>query len=118
MSASAPLAQSTNSVLMIRPSRFYPNPETAIDNAFQFRGNFDADALAEVARSEFDFAVQGLRDVGVKVHVFQDTAEPEKPDAVFPIPELHGSGAGATAHEQGGCNWQQDLCAWQTVGRL
>src|SRR5205814_6919627 len=51
---------------------------------FQFRGNFDADALAEVARSEFDFAVQGLRDVGVKVHVFQDTAEPEKPDAVFP----------------------------------
>ena len=81
---SAPAAQSTNSVLMIRPSRFYPNPETVIDNAFQFRGNFDADALAEVARSEFDFAVQGLRDVGVKVHVFQDTAEPEKPDAVFP----------------------------------
>src|SRR5438094_10047510 len=33
----------------------------------------------------------------------------EKPDAVFPIPELHGSGAGANAHEQGGCNWQQHL---------
>ena len=28
-------AQSTNSVLMIRPGRFYPNPETAADNAFQ-----------------------------------------------------------------------------------
>jgi hypothetical protein len=84
MSASAPLAQSTNSVLMIRPSRFYPNPETAIDNAFQSRGNFDMDTLAEAARSEFDFAVQGLRDAGVKVHVFEDTAEPEKPDAVFP----------------------------------
>ena len=84
MSASAPLAQSTNSVLMIRPSRFYPNPETAIDNAFQSRGSFDMDALAEAARSEFDFAVQGLRDAGVKVHVFEDTAEPEKPDAVFP----------------------------------
>ena len=84
MSASAPLAQSTNSVLMIRPSRFYPNPETAIDNAFQSRGSFDMDALAEAARGEFDFAVQGLRDAGVKVHVFEDTAEPEKPDAVFP----------------------------------
>ena len=84
MSASAPLAQSTNSVLMIRPSRFYPNPETAIDNAFQSRATFDMDALAEAARGEFDFAVQGLRDAGVKVHVFEDTAEPEKPDAVFP----------------------------------
>ena len=69
---------------MIRPSRFYPNPETAIDNAFQSRGSFDMDALAEAARGEFDFAVQGLRDAGVKVHVFEDTAEPEKPDAVFP----------------------------------
>src|SRR5205823_5982015 len=29
--------QSTNSVLMVRPSRFYPNPETATDNAFQRR---------------------------------------------------------------------------------
>ena len=29
-------------------------------------------------------AVRSLRDAGVKVHVFEDTAEPEKPDAVFP----------------------------------
>ena len=27
--------QSANAVVMIRPSRFYPNPETALDNAFQ-----------------------------------------------------------------------------------
>ena len=84
MSASAPLAQSTNSVLMIRPSRFYPNPETAPDNAFQSRASFDMDALAAAARSEFDGAVRTLRDAGLKVHVFEDTAEPEKPDAVFP----------------------------------
>ena len=81
---SAPAAQSTNSVLMIRPSRFYPNPETAIDNAFQSRASFNADALGAAARSEFDAAVQELRDAGVTVHLFQDTAEPEKPDAVFP----------------------------------
>jgi hypothetical protein len=77
-------AQSTNSVLMIRPARFYPNPETATDNAFQRNAEHDSDALTLVARNEFDAAVQTLRAAGVNVHVFEDTAEPEKPDAVFP----------------------------------
>jgi len=69
---------------MIRPSRFYPNPETAADNAFQRDANRDSDALTFAARREFDAAVQALRIAGVNVHVFEDTAEPEKPDAVFP----------------------------------
>ena len=69
---------------MIRPTRFYPNPETARDNAFQSRASFDIDALGVAARSELDLAVRTLRDAGVRVHVFEDTAEPEKPDAVFP----------------------------------
>jgi hypothetical protein len=77
-------AQSTDSVLMIRPGRFYPNPETAADNAFQGDANRDLDALTLVARNEFDAAVQTLRAAGVNVHIFEDTAEPEKPDAVFP----------------------------------
>src|SRR5947207_8034610 len=77
-------AQSTDSVLMIRPGRFYPNPETAADNAFQRDANRDSDALALLARKEFDAAVQALCAAGVNVHVFEDTAEPEKPDAVFP----------------------------------
>src|SRR5947208_4276009 len=84
MTQSAALTQSTNSVLMIRPGRFYPNPETAADNAFQTRVDCAADALSTVARKEFDAAVQTLRAAGVNVHVFEDTAEPEKPDAVFP----------------------------------
>jgi hypothetical protein len=69
---------------MIRPCRFYPNPETAADNAFQARLDCAGDALSTVARTEFDAAVQNLRAAGVNVHVFEDTAEPEKPDAVFP----------------------------------
>src|SRR5262245_13659277 len=77
-------AQSTNSVLMIRPSRFYPNPETAADNAFQRDADRDSDALTLAARKEFDAAVQTLCRAGVNVHVFEDTTEPEKPDAVFP----------------------------------
>jgi hypothetical protein len=84
MTRSAVLTQSTNSVLMIRPSRFYPNPETAADNAFQARLDCAGDALSATARREFDAAVQTLRAAGVTVHVFEDTAQPEKPDAVFP----------------------------------
>jgi len=84
MTQGTALTQSTNSVLMVRPCRFYPNPETAADNAFQARVVCAADALSTVARKEFDAAVQTLRAGSVNVHVFEDTAEPEKPDAVFP----------------------------------
>src|SRR5437660_305602 len=84
MTQSAAHAQSTDSVLMIRPARFYPNPETATDNAFQRNAEHGSGALTLVARKEFDAALQTLRAAGVNVHVFEDTAEPEKPDAVFP----------------------------------
>jgi hypothetical protein len=84
MTQSAARMQSANSVLMIRPAWFYPNPETAADNAFQRATDRDSDALTLVARKEFDAAVQTLRAAGVNVHVFEDTAEREKPDAVFP----------------------------------
>jgi hypothetical protein len=84
MTQSAARMQSTNSVLMIRPTWFYPNPETAADNAFQRATDRDSDALTLVARKEFDAAMQTLRAAGVNVHVFEDTAEREKPDAVFP----------------------------------
>jgi hypothetical protein len=84
MARTAPPAQSTDSVLMIRPGRFYPNPETAADNAFQRDADRDSNALTLAARKEFDAAVETLRAAGVNVHVFEDTAEPEKPDAVFP----------------------------------
>jgi hypothetical protein len=84
MTQSVGFTQTTDSVLMIRPRRFYPNPETAADNAFQRDANRDLDALTLVARNEFDAAVQTLRTAGVNVHVFEDTAKPEKPDAVFP----------------------------------
>src|ERR1041385_2562572 len=84
MTHTAAHAQSTDSVLMIRPARFYSNPETAADNAFQRSADCGSDALTLLARKEFDAAVQTLRAAGVNVHVFEDTAEPEKPDAVFP----------------------------------
>src|SRR6266516_1682159 len=84
MTQSAAHAQSTDSVLMTRPGQFYPNPETATDNAFQRTRHPGSDALTLMARKEFDAAVQTLRAAGLNVHVFEDTAEPGKPDAVFP----------------------------------
>jgi hypothetical protein len=79
------IQQSANAVVMIRPFRFYPNPETASDNAFQREvAPNDADTVSKAAQNEFDQAVELLRGAGVTVHVFEDTASPEKPDAVFP----------------------------------
>jgi hypothetical protein len=84
MMQSVTLTQSTDSVLMVRPWQFYPNPETAADNAFQARVDCATETLSAIARKEFDTAVQTLRAAGVNVHVFEDAAKPEKPDAVFP----------------------------------
>jgi len=79
------IQQSANAVVMIRPFRFYPNPETASDNAFQREAAAaDTDTISGAAQSEFDLAVDSLRGAGVVVHVFEDTPSPEKPDAVFP----------------------------------
>lgn len=79
------IQQSANAVVMIRPFRFFPNPETASDNAFQREVAPDeAGSISQAAQEEFDQAVELLRGAGVTVHVFADTASPEKPDAVFP----------------------------------
>ena len=70
---------------MIRPYRFHPNPETAADNAFQQAiAEGEMPEVSAAAQREFDVAVETLRGAGVTVHVVDDTATPEKPDAVFP----------------------------------
>jgi hypothetical protein len=85
MASSTSIQQSTDAVLMIRPARFYPNPETAADNAFQKAiAAGEMPAVSAAARGEFDRAGETLRGAGVTVHVIDDTATPEKPDAVFP----------------------------------
>ena len=70
---------------MIRPSRFFPNPETALDNAFQQEAlPGDVENISALAQREFDQAVATLRAAGVTVHAPEDTVAPVKPDAVFP----------------------------------
>jgi hypothetical protein len=79
------IEQSAKAVVMIRPFHFYPNPDTASDNAFQRETTATNTAtISKAAQSEFDQAVELLRSAGVTAHVFEDTPSPEKPDAVFP----------------------------------
>jgi hypothetical protein len=85
MTPDHPIQQSADAVLMIRPHGFYPNPETAADNAFQQAvAAGELPAISAAAQAEFDTAVETLRNADVTVHVVDDTATPEKPDAVFP----------------------------------
>lgn len=79
------IKQCTNSILMVRPRHFGYNSETASNNTFQTL-DIDAnlDAISEKAIEEFDNAVDILRSKNIQVIVIEDTAEPVKPDAIFP----------------------------------
>lgn len=79
-----PQRQSTADVLLIRPKCFGPNAQTAGSNAFQQSPASGDDAIQAGAMREFDGLVAALERAGVRTHVFDDTATPLKPDAVFP----------------------------------
>jgi hypothetical protein len=74
--------QCAGAVLMIRPAAFDYNPETALTNKMQRPGS-ETDSAAR-AKSEFDGLVRALQSEGITVCAVPDTAEPPKPDAVFP----------------------------------
>jgi hypothetical protein len=67
---------------MIRPVNFGYNAETAVNNAFQVKGE-QVDAQNK-ALKEFDTFVNILRQQGVDVTVVEDTREPHTPDSIFP----------------------------------
>lgn len=76
--------QAPAAVIMIRPHRFAPNPETAGDNAFQRSTSaLDPATLAARAHREATDAARTLTALGVRVHVFEDEGA-DTPDSVFP----------------------------------
>ena len=78
-------AQTTNHILMIRPSRFSRNEETAKNNYYQkVLAEIPQEDIWTKAQQEFDDFVDILRAEGVDVIVVADEPEPETPDAVFP----------------------------------
>lgn len=67
---------------MIRPVNFLFNAQTAVNNAFQVRG--DESSTQQNALQEFDGMVKVLRDNDVDVLVIDDTPQPQTPDSIFP----------------------------------
>ena len=80
--------QSPNAVVMVRPHRFTPNPQTAHDNAFQSTAATPktslAASLADKGYEEVTHVAARLREAGVGVHLFEDLGKKDTPDSVFP----------------------------------
>lgn len=76
--------QAPAGVVMVRPHRFTPNPETEADNTFQSRSEIgSAELIAARAYAEVTAAADALGKAGVAVHLFEDEGT-DTPDSVFP----------------------------------
>ena len=70
---------------MVRPARFGCNAQTAESNAFQAKPELLAGKdLQGIALREFHGLAEALERAGVEVLVAPDSAQPPKPDAIFP----------------------------------
>lgn len=78
------MRQATNTVLMIEPVRFFSNPETADDNAFQHLGSGSLEAQQHKALLEFNGVVDALTEAGVNVLRYKDKLENNTPDSIYP----------------------------------
>lgn len=79
------MSQITNNILMVRPTGFTFNEETAINNHFQNPiKNISSKKVTENAIREFDEMVALLDNKGVNVNVVDPKGNKSNPDAVFP----------------------------------
>jgi hypothetical protein len=70
---------------MVRPARFGCNAQTAESNAFQAKPeSLAGEDLQGIALREFHGLAEALGRAGVEVLVAPDSAQPPKPDAIFP----------------------------------
>jgi hypothetical protein len=77
--------QSASAVLMVRPTTFCFNEQTAVTNTFQNQVDLNPDQLKQQVNQEFDAMVDAIRRNGIAVTVFEDPdTHASKPDAVFP----------------------------------
>lgn len=77
--------QSTCRIMMIRPVRFGFNQQTAPSNEFQQESfaQQTKGTAQQTAREEFDLMIDQLQKAGLELHIFNDTDEVDRPDAVF-----------------------------------
>ena len=77
------MRQSTSRILMIRPSNFRKNEQTA-DNSFQSPLDLDAGLAHERADQEFHRLAHSMMDKGIEVLVCDAPEGKDTPDALFP----------------------------------
>lgn len=79
------MKQTTNTILMVKPSHFRSNEQTAINNHYQRAVTTIPQAeLQQRAQAEFEAFVEKLRSIGVYVVVFQPQDDLDTPDSHFP----------------------------------
>lgn len=76
--------QSTNTVLLVSPTSFGFNPETASSNVFQHNIHLEKKIIQEKAQQEWEQVCALLAKEKVRVIAVMDTITPIKPDALFP----------------------------------
>jgi hypothetical protein len=79
------MQQTTNTILMVRPTSFRANEQTAVNNHYQKQvTDLSQKELELQAQNEFDVFVEKLRGVGVNVIVFKSQDGLDTPDSHFP----------------------------------
>ncbi len=79
------MKQITNTILMVRPTHFRSNEQTAVNNYYQkVVSGKSAVELQGLANREFDDFVAKLREAGIQVIVFESKDGLDTPDAHFP----------------------------------
>ena len=73
-----------DTVLMVRPTKFRKNEETAVNNYFQDDLSIENEQVNKRAQEEFDKFVGTLKMHGINVFVVEDNSASDTPDSVFP----------------------------------
>ncbi|MEM9327798.1 MAG: arginine deiminase-related protein [Bacteroidota bacterium] len=76
--------QVTDTIMLVRPTAFHLNEETAVDNHFQHELQFSAGEIQQRARLEFDTFSQELTSNGIEVIEFVSEEGSDTPDSIFP----------------------------------
>lgn len=79
------MQQTTNTILMVRPTHFRMNEQTTVNNYYQKEiAGISQENLQLKAQQEFDTFVEKLRSINVNVIVFDPADGLDTPDAHFP----------------------------------
>ena len=79
------MQQTTNSILMVRPTSFRSNEQTAVNNHYQKKvTDISPEILKSQALHEFDDFVLKLSNIGVNVLVYDPEDGLDTPDSHFP----------------------------------